>query len=199
MKRQINFAWLEARGFYNPPELREHAESYLIIFGIGFIMLLLAEVSNMRYLANAVTEGLGPGFWNYLGSMGIMALGIALVVPAHWLINVAHHFLSAAFSTGAWMGGAIFGGLIIQTPDAVSEYGMARAALLGSLMIAALVICLALNAFVGYLSWLTKHGDAFGMRIDNLPSKVRFTVAIFFALVPVLALLTMPLQTQAPT
>lgn len=194
MKHQIDIASLEARGLYSFSESRELATSYLIIFGIGFIMLLLAEASSMHYLAGAVTEGLGPAFWNYIGSLGMISVGIALVAPAHWLINVAHHFLSAAFSTGAWMGGAIFGGIIIQAPDAVSEYGMTRTALLGSLMILALVLCLALNAFVGYLSWLTKYSDAFCIRIKNFSFRARLTVATLFALLPLLALFTLPLR-----
>ncbi len=110
---------LKEFSYFNRKDLWSKKQ-FLIALGIFLIWALPAFIivflyskyfPNSAFLCGAITEGIGPNLWNFIGSLGLISFGLTLIFSKNikFLEIISVKILSTTFAIGSLTFGLLLG------------------------------------------------------------------------------------------
>lgn len=163
----------------------------------AFLFVVLSSIFHenlpSQYFEAAISEGIGPHFWNVIGTMGLFLFGLLLLFPRSKILATgAHQALISTFVTGGLAWGLMFGGFAsdLHRISTTIETWRVWVTSIGGLLLSLQVVFL--NLALWYLGNLAKpsigrNGFLHGVGQVGLP--LRLFGLLLFSVIPMVLLI----------
>jgi len=142
-----------------------------------FVIVTSSFYPDVVFYKKAITEGIGPNLWNAIGSFGLFAFGLAILLSESLLLRtIAVQILSNTYSIGCLTFGLLCGQFYALANNTSLEWW--QMGLFGVTSVFLLLIVLCYNTFVWYLTFLLQNdrGDksSFIIKLEQMSVIWRF-------------------------
>ncbi len=192
LKNYLNkqFAGFENLIFLDKKEVKKSIFISIIWISIAFFITCLSKFGSDYlpnvYLRNAVTEGIGPHFWNIIVMGGLFLIGLFFLFPKYYFFQKsAYKTLNGAYISGLISLGLLIGELTFSFPSLFPIFETWKISLILILLIFSLLLVYGLVYFTFYLSKVM-ISNSINEKIYNLDFSLRLIGFILFSIMPVL-------------
>jgi hypothetical protein len=164
---------------------------FMSAFIFVFIVQWLSKYRSVKYLSQAINDGIGPNLWNVIGIFGFSLFGAALLFPNQQYVSfAANRVLTNVYAVGSLMFGLLLGQLV----SGMSESSLTtwQTWLFGSAFIFLFILVLFINFATWYLSFLiydSKGKTSFVTNVEKLGIWWRIGIGLMVLLLPLYLML----------
>lgn len=191
------FKPFDRNSLWSPDIIKQaSAEIFWWMFSTIIFVLIVAKYQQYlpsKYLAQAITEGIGPHLWNVIGVLALTLVGVALLLPKlKFIAKAAYHLLINTHAIGAMSFGLLFGQFFAHLSVWSENLALWKSWFLGLGGIFLLIYALTLNFslwYLGHLMYSQGRDNSFLNLIAKVHLRVRFIFFLLFSALPIALLL----------